>query len=361
MEKLTFLLLSHDNHLRTTINKVIKTGVYVYRDEKTAMKFISENQNKISVIIIDERYTQDNILMLPLFIPDHIKILCIFNRIKSIAKPFGNLICISKPITTGILKCCLNSFKVNLTEDNSSCSDYSSLVGVSKAINKIKEKLKKLGKCNLPIHIKGESGTGKTIVADLIHKQRHSDKIMQYVNSNELKSTVMESKLFGHTKGAFTSAISNCEGILLKADQSDLFLDEVGNLSLDAQESLLSVLDRKEFRVLGGKQIKSDFSLITASNEPLESLVNNGKMRLDFYNRISTIEIYIPPLKDRKEDIPILMEYILNEVGEKRRFNKEDYDFLVNSYIWPGNVRELRKVILNSHYLSSGNTLQLIE
>jgi len=201
------------------------------------------------------------------------------------------------------------------------------------------------------VMIRGESGTGKELVAKAIHinsKRKYFPIVT--VNCGALAESLLESELFGHEKGAFTGAHFKRKGKFEMADSGTIFLDEVGSVSPKMQIELLRVIETKQFSRVGGNQlIKSDFRVITATNEPLEDLVKAGKFREDLYYRLNVFSIIVVPLRERRQDIPLLAHYFLNRfsiVMNKpiKNISKEAMDFLVK-YDWPGNVRELENAI----------------
>ncbi|MCF7794384.1 MAG: sigma 54-interacting transcriptional regulator [Candidatus Cloacimonetes bacterium] len=212
--------------------------------------------------------------------------------------------------------------------------------------------------------IRGESGTGKEIVAKLIH---YSSSRASYpfvaVNSASFNPGLVQSALFGHVKGAFTGASTRQIGHFEAANQGTIFFDEIGEMPLDTQTSLLRVLEEKKIKPIGShKEIIVDFRLISATNRDVYDDVKNGKFRLDFLNRVNTLEIVIPPLRERKDDIPILVEYFLEEIsgklGEKKPVISVSALKMLCDYDYPGNVRELRntleKLILFSNHSEIG-------
>ena len=188
------------------------------------------------------------------------------------------------------------------------------LVGRSRAIREIREQIKKISQYDYPVLITGETGVGKSLVAELIHglSSRASKKFIS-VNCSNISSELFESELFGHEKGSFTDAVSQKKGLLELADGGTVFLDEVGDLNLRNQAKLLSFMDRGKFRRLGGEEeLRADVRIIAATNKNLAEEISQGRFRQDLLFRISTINIHIPPLRERKEDIPLLAEEILS-------------------------------------------------
>ena len=201
------------------------------------------------------------------------------------------------------------------------------------------------------ILVQGESGTGKEMIANMIHRYspRH-DKVFLEINCASLPEELLESELFGHEKGAFTDAKFAKVGLLELANKGTLFLDEVGEMSLTIQVKLLRVLERMTFRKVGGtKDIKVSVRIISATNKNLEEAVRDKSFREDLYYRLKVIPIFIPPLRERKEDIFVLLKHFLNKFN--KQFNKnfvevEDETFeMILSYPWPGNIRELKNIV----------------
>jgi two-component system NtrC family response regulator len=207
--------------------------------------------------------------------------------------------------------------------------------------------------------ITGETGVGKEIIATMIHKNSvRADNNFLVVDCANLPENLVESTLFGHEKGAFTGADQSKTGLIKQADGGTLFLDEVGELPLSLQKNFLRVLQERKFRPVGSpKEVSSDFCLISASNKNLEQMVHEGKFREDLFFRLRTIQIDVPPLRERKEDFVPLMSHFLNGYHEKYSLGikgiSPDLLKAVHSYDWPGNVRELKSA-MESAYLSSG-------
>ena len=227
---------------------------------------------------------------------------------------------------------------------------FEDIIHSSKNMEDVIHFAKKVSLTNSSILIVGATGTGKELIAQSIHSfspRRHKPFID--INCSAVPSNLFESMFFGTEKGAFTGSVSK-KGFFEMANEGTLFLDEVNSISIDMQTKLLRVLQEKRFRRIGGsKYIKCDVRIITASNEDLYELMNQQKIRKDFYYRISTIKIDIPPLKDRKEDIPILSKHFLKQLckeynRKQMNIDKKVFDTLL-MYDWPGNIRELQNVI----------------
>ena len=225
------------------------------------------------------------------------------------------------------------------------------MIGESKELKKIEEIIEKVSVTNSRVLITGENGTGKELVAHAIHEKSTRSRIpMIEVNCAAIPSELIESELFGHEKGSFTSAHKQKKGKFELADQGTLFLDEIGDMSLSAQAKVLRALqENKITRVGGEKEIKVDVRIIAATNKNLKDEIKNKNFREDLLHRISVIPIHVPSLKDRKTDIPILIDYFLEKICTengivKKGIDQDAIELLIN-YNWPGNIRELRNVI----------------
>lgn len=237
------------------------------------------------------------------------------------------------------------------------CGD---IVYISRAMESVIAEAKKIAPTDLSVMITGETGTGKELVARYIHENSGRRGNFIPVNCATLKNGLVESELFGHRKGAFTGASYNRMGKLQSADSGTLFLDEVYDIPLEAQEMLLRPLEYEFTGVGSDTERKSNFRLVVATNKDLEVAVEEGRIREDFYYRLPAYTIEIPPLRERPGDIPILAKYFLEKLnsrnGERGRVSREMKKRLME-YHWPGNVRELRKAIENSYYHSENGML----
>ena len=226
----------------------------------------------------------------------------------------------------------------------------SRLLGKSQAIREIREKIQKMALCDLPVLITGETGVGKSLVAELIHQSGpRASKEFIHINCSNLSPELFESELFGHERGAFIGAVERKKGKLELAEGGTVFLDEIGDLHLYNQGKLLLFMDRGIFNRLGGnEELRANVRIIAATNKDLRQELKKGKFRQDLYFRLCVVEIYIPPLRERKEDIPILAEEILKKgshrIGNEKVLSSEVLDKLL-AHHWPGNVRELENVL----------------
>jgi DNA-binding NtrC family response regulator len=225
------------------------------------------------------------------------------------------------------------------------------LLGSSDAMRSLVDSIRRVARTATTVVIRGESGSGKELVARAIHDlSQRRDRPFVSVNCAALPETLMESELFGYEKGAFTGAVAAKEGRIELAHQGTLFLDEIGILSPALQSKLLRVLDEHVLVRLGGKKpIKVDFRLLTATNEDLEKAVREGRFREDLYYRIHVMPLFVPPLRERTDDIPLLTDYFVSVYCAKNRFTpkrvSEEVLQVLKHYAWPGNVRELENVV----------------
>lgn len=224
----------------------------------------------------------------------------------------------------------------------------------------------KVKQSNVPVLLCGESGTGKEIVARYIHfTGNRKDRPFICVNCAALSESLLLSELFGHEKGAFTGAFGKRLGKFELADTGTLFLDEIGDMSLDVQAKLLRVLERSCFERLGGsRSVSVDIRIISATNKPVVQLVREGKLRTDLYYRINVVRLELPPLRERREDIPLLAQHFIQQYNQRyRKHIKGVADSVMRAwmdYRWPGNVRELQNVVNQGVLLSAPGQNELM-
>lgn len=225
------------------------------------------------------------------------------------------------------------------------------LIGVSRAVTALKEQIKVVSPTNSWVLITGENGTGKELVARNIHLlSNRSKKPFIEINCAAIPEELIESELFGYEKGAFTGANTRKEGRFDLADGGTIFLDEIGDMSLRTQAKILRILQEQSFvRVGGVESIEVDVRVIAATNKDLKKEMEEGRFRSDLYYRLNVIPFHIPPLRERREDIPVFIDYFLNlytaEIGKKPKAISKDAMMLLKAYSWPGNVRELKNLI----------------
>ena len=232
------------------------------------------------------------------------------------------------------------------------------LVGRSQEFKGIVELINRVATTESPILIQGESGVGKELVAHAIHKNSpRKDNPFVIIDCASLQESLLESELFGHEKGAYTGAVGLKHGLFEVANTGTIFLDEIGELSASIQAKLLRVIETGSFRRLGGNRtLQVDVRIISASKRNLMQLVSEGQYREDLFYRLNVVTIFVPPLRDRREDIPVLADHFLEQAargGARKRISREAMQIL-KQYAWPGNVRELQNVIERAIILSDG-------
>ena len=239
------------------------------------------------------------------------------------------------------------------------------LIGVSQQITRLKERIEKIASMNSWVLITGENGTGKEHVARLIHMLgKRSDKPFVEINCSAVPTELIESELFGSEKGAYTGSVKRKIGKFELADTGVLFLDEIGDMGLMMQAKLLRVLETGEFSRLGGNDIiKSDFRLISATNKDLQLEIESNRFRSDLFYRINVIPIEVPPLRKRKDDIPLLVNHFMQETvsinGLQDKQVTEELMIIFINYEWPGNVRQLKNIVERMVVLSEDNVLDV--
>jgi two-component system response regulator AtoC len=244
-------------------------------------------------------------------------------------------------------------------------ASYFNIIGSSKAMQNIYEMIDSVAESDANILIIGESGTGKELIANAIHyKSLRAKKPFVKINCSALPKELIESELFGHTKGAFTGAAMDKVGLITRADEGSLLLDEIGEMPVELQPKLLRVLQERVFYRLGSdKAQEASFRLISSTNRDPHEALNDGRLREDLYYRINTIEIRVPPLRERLEDIQNLAEHFLHQLTEKYqrpacRISEESYQRLFE-HSWPGNVRELQHAVERAILLCKGEVIDV--
>lgn len=251
-----------------------------------------------------------------------------------------------------------------LQQELKSSTELDMIIGHSKAIRKIHDLVRKVGPTGSTVLISGESGTGKELVSRAIHKHSaRSNKPFVTVDCSTLVENLFESELFGHVKGSFTGATATKHGRLELANGGTVFLDEISNIGISLQAKLLRSIQEREITKVGSSQaIKIDIRIIAATNKNLQKEIKEGTFREDLFYRLSVVPIHLPPLRERKDDIPLLSNYFMNKYNKKRRksikgISERAMKALVN-YDWPGNVRELENAIERAVVLTENEFIE---
>tara|TARA_R110001592_G_scaffold66678_2_gene204841 strand:- start:3082 stop:4578 length:1497 start_codon:yes stop_codon:yes gene_type:complete len=277
---------------------------------------------------------------------------------------------ISKPVDLKQLRNLVTA-ALNISEAKQSNSEHSNnsakkILGQTQVIQTLNMQISKLALSQAPIYISGESGSGKELVARLIHEQSHRSKSGHFiaVNCGAIPTELVESEFFGHKKGSFSGAINDKLGLFRAAEGGTLFLDEVADLPLAMQVKLLRAIQEKSIRPVGEQQeIKVDIRLLSATHKDLSKLVQQGQFREDLFYRINVIKLDVPTLRERKADIPLLARHFLNEVTLQNNASKADFDAdalqSLQEHSFPGNVRELQNTIERAFALCDGNIIRL--
>jgi len=243
--------------------------------------------------------------------------------------------------------------------------NFPNIIGKGERIVSVLDLVAQVAPSRSTILIVGESGTGKELIAKAIHSASpRADKPFVAVNSGSIPVDLLESQLFGHVKGAFTSAVASKKGLFEVADQGTIFFDEISTVGLETQAKLLRVIQEREFMRLGGTEnIKVDVRIVAASNVDLLGLVRDGRFREDLYHRLNVIAVKLPPLRERREDIPLLVDHFLRQFSKENnralgRFTPQATKLLMD-YPWPGNVRELENVVERAVVLSTREEIDI--
>ncbi|APX64021.1 MULTISPECIES: sigma-54-dependent transcriptional regulator [Acinetobacter] len=275
---------------------------------------------------------------------------------------------VSKPINQKhleqLLQKALNK-PVDYQSNQQDTLEYKMLIGQSKPIQQLRTTLHKIARSQAPVFITGESGTGKEVVANLVHRlSNRSEGPFIAINCGAIPAELMESELFGHKKGSFTGAMQDKQGLIQSAHGGSLFLDEIAELPLSMQVKLLRAVQEKRIRPLGSDiEIDVDFRVISASHQDLEAQVQQGKFRQDLFFRIHVMDLVLPPLRERGNDILLLAEHFIQKICQEwqipvKRLTEHSKEQLLTQY-YPGNVRELRNIIERAITLSDEDTIDI--
>ena len=364
---INILIIEDDESIRRVIKKILEGENKNYKiieaiDGKDGL--IKINENQLNLILCDIKmprldgidvlkYVKKNNLFIPfILLTGHGNVDNAVNAMKIGAFDF-----IEKPPDLNRLLISIrNALKNKKLSDQNTIlkskvnNDYQ-MIGSSKIMKKIDDLITKVSKTNAKVLITGLNGTGKEIVANQLHQRSNRSKnLMIKVNCAAIPNELIESELFGHIKGSFTSAIKDRKGKFELANNGTLFLDEIGDLSLNAQAKVLRALqENKIVKVGSDKELKTNVRIIAATNKDLEKEINAGTFREDLYHRLAVIKIHLPTLNDRKEDIPELIKHFIFEISKDQGVKPKDITLkaqrMLQEYTWKGNVRELRNTI----------------
>ena len=381
MERIVILVVDDEEVIRDGIKRVLGGDEYEIETCSSGHKAIEHLQEKeYGLIITDLKMPgMDGIEVLKavkalqpdipvIMITGYASIDTAVEAMKNGAAEF-----IPKPFTPDILKTKVqNALSQRSTPLNGICINkevslhkgFHQFIGESKEMQKVYQRIMRVAATNSTVLITGESGTGKELTARAIHENSpRKDKPFVAVDCSSLAETLLESELFGHVKGSFTGAVQAKTGLFKVADGGVLFLDEVSNISLSTQAKLLRVLQERKITPIGGTQlVPIDIHLVAATNRNLRTMANEGKFREDLFFRLNIIPIELPPLRDRKQDIPILINHFLKkyttEIGKKIREVAPDVKQFLQNYSFPGNVRELENMIERAVVLAEGDIIR---
>ncbi len=376
--KPTILVTDDEKSIRNSLREILEFENYIVREADGGEETLSQiKKSKIDLLILDIKMKgMDGIEVLEKVkeIKPELPVVMISGhgtiKIAVEATKMGAFDFIEKPPDLNRLLISVRNAlsTTELMEENkrirTELNEISEMVGESSAIDHIKETVGKVAPSTSRVLITGENGTGKELVAKWIHeKSKRAAKKFIDVNCAAIPSELLESELFGHEKGAFTGASERRIGKFEQADGGTLFLDEIGDMSAEAQSKVLRVLqENKITRVGGTESIEVDVRVLCATNRDLEKEIRENRFRQDLYHRINVIPIHLPPLRERREDIPLLAKWFLNKLSEKeiiyagKSFNEAALDEM-KSLTWSGNVRELQNAVERMALLSEGDTI----
>ena len=375
------LIVDDDDHIRESLELYLKEkGYKVFNASNGNQAWFHVKHSKPKIVILDIRLPDmDGIELLRKIKTSNgeIQVIMItaFQDMETtiMAMKLGAFEYIHKPIDINELESTLERVKKTLYLNNrlkefstEVSRDYKigNIIGRSNAMKEIFKIIGLVSESKTSILMQGESGTGKELISRVIHNNGpFKNEPFIPINCSALPETLLESELFGHEKGAFTGAISTKKGKFELAQDGTIFLDEIGEISPNVQVKLLRFLQDKEFERLGGERtILSNARIIASTNKNLLDLVEMGKFREDLYFRLKVVTIDVPPLRERRSDIPYLVEYLLNKINRElqkgvRKIPKDVVNRLIE-YDWPGNVRELENVLIRAVLLAKGEVLQ---
>ncbi len=361
------LLVEDDKNLRYLIKRKLEEKKYVVDEASEGEEAIRKLKEKCyDIVLLDIKLPDmDGLEIVKEFSKTEPKFIIITGygdiRTAITAVKYGAYDFIQKPFNFDLLEVSIEKAlkEKKLEEENKALKsflfkkeeDYF-LETRSPKFKEVLETAKRVAPTDLPVLIRGETGVGKEVLARFIHSvSDRKDKPFVVVDCTTIPEHLFESELFGYEKGAFTGATQRKIGLVELANKGTLFLDEIGDMPVSVQSKLLRFVETKRFRRVGGlKDVEVDVRIISATNKNLEQLIAEGKFREDLYYRINAVELEIPSLRERKEDIPLLVEFFLKKFGKK--ISRQALNELIN-YSWEGNVRELKNIIERAAILST--------
>ncbi len=381
IKKLEILLISENQNLKKALQEKLESlgqKIVLIQDKESLLAFLEKRAYPLIFLDWEPKKSKEDILKLikekspcseiVILLPSSYD----FFKVKKILQG-GIFDCVREPFYKEDLLLLLERFykfsnkKVSLLNKGKNCEEFltSKLIGKSKAIEELRERIKIIAETDLPVLIYGETGVGKELVADLIYELSFRNKGPYIkINCAAIPETLIEGELFGFEKGAFTGAFQSKKGKIELARGGTLLLDEIGDLPIEVQPKFLRVLETKSFYPLGAtKEIRVDCRFLFITNKNLKELVEKGKFREDLYYRVNTVSLKIPPLRERREDLPPLIEYFLNYYAEK--YEKTPIEISSSAYLrllqypYPGNVRELKHLIERAVLLCQNNRIEL--
>jgi DNA-binding NtrC family response regulator len=381
MEYTILIICEEDIKEWERVSLYLKRRNYILETATTTKKALSVlNKRPVSIVILDYQLPKVNILKFLKKIKEareSVEVIFLSKRptlskaieaMKAGAYDFYefpvNLRLLTAVIEKAIEKMILHAEKVALEHKVKERFDFGKVVGRSKAMKNVMDVVRSVSPKNASILLTGETGSGKEMIANLIHhnSSRSSGPFIK-MNCAAFSKGVLESELFGHEKGAFTGAVTKRIGRFELADSGTIFLDEIGDMPLGTQIKLLRVLQEKEFERVGSNEtLKVDVRIIAATNQNLKQLIEQKKFREDLYYRLNVVHIDLPPLRDRKDDIPTLVSTFMNKMNEEKgyhinRITREAMQMLIN-YRWPGNVRELENTVESAMALAKKDLIE---
>lgn len=381
MDKLVFLVVDDEAVIRDGIKRVLEGDQFEIETCSSGRKAIEQLQKKdYGLVITDLKMPgMDGIEVLKavkalqsdipvIMITGYASVDTAVEAMKNgatdyLSKPFSPDLLLEK-VQTALEQRSLSQDKPCLKREISLHHGFHSFIGESKEMQKVYQRIMRVAATNSTVLITGESGTGKELAARAIHENgTRKEKPFVAVDCSSLAESLLESELFGHVKGSFTGAVQAKTGLFKVADGGTLFLDEVSNISLSTQAKLLRVLQERKIAPIGGTQlVPIDIHLVAATNKNLRTMVSEGSFREDLYFRLNIIPIDLPPLRDRKHDIPILICHFLKKysaaIGKDIRKVEPDVMKFLENYDYPGNVRELENMIERAVVLAEGDVIR---